>query len=476
MNGFSPGSRRLAAGIACGAAASLTVMAQTAAIDVYRPQVQRIIAEATSDATATGAWNRLAELTDKFPARLSGSKNLEGAIAWTADQMKRDGLASVRTETVMVPHWVRGPESASIVRPYPQGLAIAALGGSIGTPANGLEAEAIVVKDFDELDKRAAEVKGKIVVFNVVYDENLRPAVAYRNGTQYRGAGASRAALHGAVGALIRAVGPVGHRTPHTGSMRYADNAPKIPVASVAAEDAAKLQRMQDRGDRATIRMALGAHVLPDAQSANVMGELTGRERPDEIVLVGCHLDSWDLASGAMDDGGGCVAMWESLRVLKRLNLQPRRTIRLVLYTNEENGGRGGQGYRDKYADQLGKHVLAMESDSGVLPIESYGFQGAPAARAVLAQITSLLAPLGGTDIDDRFDGADITPLQRSGVPVLSPTVDMHRYFYVHHTPSDTVDKVVPAELAKVTAAMASIAYVVAEMPATLERAAPATR
>lgn len=445
--------------------------AQTSIADRYREPVARIIAEATSEKTATEAWNRVAELSDKYPGRLSGSAALEASLIWARDRMKQDGLDDVRIDAVKVPHWVRGQESAAIVGPYAQPLAIAALGGSIGTAPEGVQAPVLVVRNFAELEARAAEAKGKIVVYNMPYDETIDALAAYRQGTQYRGAGASRAAAVGAVGALVRSVGPIGHRTPHTGGMRYADDAPKIPVAGLAAEDANMLQRMQDRGEPATVRLTLGAKTLPDADSGNVIGELRGREKPDEIVLLGCHIDSWDLAPGAMDDGGGCIAMWEAVRVIKRLGLRPRRTLRVVLFTNEENGGRGGQGYRDKYAAALGKHVLAMESDDGVLPIRGYGYAGTAAARATMGQITALLAPLGGTGVHDKFAGADIGPIIRAAnVPALSPDPDMRRYFFIHHTGADTVDKVVPSELAKVVAAVASIAFVVADMPETLTR------
>lgn len=437
----------------------------------YREPVSRIIAEATSAKTAADAWSRIAELTDRYPARLGGSANLQKAIAWAADRMKQDGLSNVRVDKVMVPHWVRGAESAAITGPYPQPLTIAALGGSVGTGAGGVEAPVLVVRDFDELEARKADVRGKIVVYNFPYDETLAPMVAYRQGTQYRGAGASRAAAHGAVGALVRSVGPIGHLTPHTGAMRYAEGAPRIPVAGLAAEDANKLQRMQDRGEPATVRLTLGAQTLPDAESGNVIGELVGREKPDEVVLLACHLDSWDITPGAMDDAGGCMAMWEAVRVIKRLDLRPRRTIRVVLFTNEENGTRGGQAYRDKYRKDLAKHVLAMESDRGVLPLEGYAFAGNPAARAMLGQITALLTPLGGTAISDQFGGADIAPsVAAANIPALSPDVDMRRYFFIHHTPADTVDKVVPEELARVTAAMASLAYVAADMEEVLPR------
>lgn len=440
-------------------------------LEPYRAATSRIVSEATSNAAA---WTRLAEFTDMFPARLSGSANLQKAIEWVADQMKRDGLDNVRLEKAMVPHWIRGAESAEIVAPYQGQLMIAALGGSIGTPPDGVRAEALVVKSYDDLEAHAAQAKGKIVVYNVVYRADVDPLAAYREGTQYRGAGASRAAKLGAVAALVRSVGPTAHRTPHTGGMRYAPDAPQIPVAALSAEDADKLQRMQDRGTTPVVHLSMGAHTLPDVESANVVAELQGREKPDEIVLIGGHIDSWDLASGAMDDGGGVVATWEAVRVLKRLNLVPRRTIRVVAFTNEENGTRGGQAYRDKYADELAKHVLVLESDNGMLPLKGWGFSGTEKARETVAQIAGLMLSLGGDRITDHFDGADVAPTARAGgVPALSPEVDMSPYFVIHHTPADTVDKIVPQDMGRIVAAIASMAYVVADMPQTLDRAAP---
>jgi carboxypeptidase Q len=445
--------------------------ADDAWLDQYRQATTRIISEATS---SSAAWNRLAEMTDNFPARLSGSTNLQRAVEWAADQMKRDGLENVRLDKVMVPHWVRGNESAEIVEPFQGQIAIAALGGSIGTGPDGVQAEAIVVKSYDDMEAQAAKVKGKIVVYNVVYRTDIAPLEAYRQGTQYRGSGASRAAKLGAVAAFVRSVGPTAHRTPHTGGMRYSNDAPQIPVAGISGEDADKLQRMQDRGTHAVVRLKMEAHTLPDAESANVVGELRGREKPDEIVVIGGHIDAWDLAAGAMDDGGGVVATWEALRVLKKLNLIPRRTIRVVLFTNEENGTRGGQGYRDQYADQLAKHVMALESDTGVLPLKGWGFSGTDSARAIISQIASLLGGIGADRVTDTFDGADVSPMVRAGnIPAISPEVELARYFVIHHTPADTVDKVDPGELARCVAAIASMAYVVADMPQTLERSKP---
>lgn len=436
----------------------------------------RIIAEALKPETGNRAWERVAEFTDKYPARMSGSANLEKAIAWSADRLRSDGLKNVRVDKVMVPHWERGAESAAILSPYPQPIRVTALGGSVGTAEAGVEAEVLVVRNFDELEARAAEAKGRIVVYNFAFDEAIEPLKAYVQMGAYRANGASRAAKLGAVAALIRAVGPVGQRTPHTGAMRYADDAPKIPVASIVAEDTEKLQRMQGRGDRTMVRLVLGARQLPDAESGNVIAELPGRERPDEVVLLGCHIDSWDLSPGAMDDAGGCVAIWEAALLLKRLDLTPRRTIRLVLFTNEENGVRGGQAYRDRYADQLGKHVLAIETDDGALPIRGYGFRGTATAATAVEAFVPQLSGLGGTAFrTTAVGGSDIQALVRAGnVPVIVLDVDMRRYFQVHHTDADTVDKILPGDLARLIGALAATAYNFADAPQALDRAPPA--
>jgi carboxypeptidase Q len=455
--------------VALALTASVAVQGQTSAVDSYRDATGTIMVAATSNAAAAASWNRLAELTDKFPARLSGSANLANAILWAADQMKHDGLENVRVDRVMVPHWVRGQERGEIVAPWPQPLVLAALGGSVGTPPDGVEAETVVVKSFDEVAKRA-DLKGKIVVYNVPFRTDRDPGAAYSEAVQYRVHGASRAAARGAIAALVRSVGPSAHRTPHTGAMEYASNAPRIPAAAISTEDADKLQRMQDRGERVVVRIELGATTLPDAESGNVIGELRGRENPDEIVLLGCHFDSWDLAAGAMDDAGGCVAAWEAARVLKRLNLIPRRTIRVVLFTNEENGTRGGTDYRDRYASELSKHVLMLESDNGVLPLKGWGFKGSDKARTIVTDIAGLLKSINGAQVNTQFSGADIEPSVDRGVPGISPDVDMSRYFVIHHTPADTVDKILPADLGRLIAAIASMAYVVGDLPEALPR------
>lgn len=428
-------------------------------LDPYREPASRIIGEALSD---TFAWRRLAELTDTFGHRLSGSPQLEEAIRWAADQMRADGLENIHLDPVMVPHWVRGRERAQMIRPARHELVMLGLGGSIGTPPDGIEAETLVVSSFDELDARAEDVPGKIVVYNV-------PFATYGETVRYRTTGASRAARRGAVASLVRSVGPKGFRTPHTGGMRYNDGDPQIPTAAITAEDTALLQRMQDRGTPAVVRLTMGAQTLPDVESANVIGELRGRERPEEVVVVGGHIDSWDVGAGASDDGGGCIVTWDALRILKKLNLRPRRTLRVVLWTNEENGLRGGMAYRDTYRDDLTNHVMMLESDSGVFRPRGFGFTGNSRARVTVTEIGSLLRGIDAAWIGPSGGGADIGPsVQAANIPSMSLAVDGSLYFTIHHTPADTIDNIDPTDVARNVAAVAVMAYVVADMPTRL--------
>ncbi|MEQ1730569.1 MAG: M28 family peptidase, partial [Vicinamibacterales bacterium] len=276
-------------------------------LDGYREIAGRLVGAAMVDQFA---WRRLARLTDGIGARLSGSPELTRAIDWALAEMKRDGLENVHLEPVMVPHWVRGRESLAIVEPAPHDVVMLGLGDSVGTPQGGVQAEAIVVRSFDELDAAASRVRGRIVVFNVPY-------TTYDATRPYRSDGPSKAAQHGAVAALVRAVGPAGLRLPHTGALNYVANAPKIPAAASTTEDADRLQRMSERGDRIVLKLQMEAHFEADAPSANVVGEIRGREKPGEVVVIGGHIDSWDVGAGASDDGGGIVATWEALRLIK---------------------------------------------------------------------------------------------------------------------------------------------------------------
>lgn len=430
-------------------------------LDPYRANVQKIMTAAQADQFA---WDRLAEITDTYGQRLSGSANLNRAIAWAQEAMKKDGLENVHTERVMVPRWVRGNESLEIVEPPQHNVPLLGLGGSVATPPGGIEADVMIVSNGDELNKRGAEAKGKIVLFNV-------PFTNYGETVQYRSGGASMAARNGAVAALVRAVGPMGLRTPHTGGMNYADGAAKIPTAAIPGEDANRIQRLINRGLKVRMRLKMEAHFEPDAESFNVVGDIRGSEKPDEIVLVGGHFDSWDPGMGASDDAVGCVVTWEAARLMKKLNIRPKRTVRVVLFTNEENGTRGGNGYRDQHSAEAANHILSVESDSGVFAPARIGFTGSESARKTIAEIMTLLTPLGLQEIAGGGGGADIGPISTLGkVPMLSYSGDSNKYFTIHHTPADTVERIEPQEVSKAAAALASVIYVVADMPQALPK------
>ena len=433
--------------------------AKPAWLEAYRDPASRLIGEAVS---STFAWDRLAVLTDSIGNRLSGTPALDHAIAWAVTEMNKDGLENVHTEKVMVPKWVRGTESAEIVEPARHSMVMLGLGDSVGTTGDGIQAEVLVVRSFEELDAKAAAAKGRIVLFNVPYTN-------YGETVRFRATGSSRASRLGAVAMLIRAVGPAGLRTPHTGALQYSADAKKIPAAAISSEDADRLQRMADRGGKVVVRLKMDAHVDADVESANVVGEIRGRERPDEIVVVSGHLDSWDIGAGATDDGGGCVVTWEALRIMKKLNLRPRRTVRVVLWTNEENGGRGGLAYRDRHRAELAKHVMMLESDGGVFRPLGFGFTGSEAGRETVKAIATLLAGIAADQISPGGGGADIGPsMTEARVPGMSLEVDGAKYFLIHHTPADTIDKIDPVEMAKCAAAVAVMAYVVADLPQRL--------
>jgi len=428
--------------------------------DAYREKAAQIIDRATRDREG---YDRLADLADRFGSRLSGSESLERAIDWILAKMKLDGFENVRGQKVMVPHWVRGEESLEIVSPRPRTIPMLGLGGSISTPPEGIEADIFVVSSFEDLRDHASEASGRIVLFNV-------PFTSYGETVRYRSLGAVEAAKAGAVASLIRSVTPFSMQTPHTGAMHYDAKTAKIPHAAITIEDAEYFDREQARGITPRVRLFMSAETLPDAPSRNVVAELRGTEFPDEVVVMGGHIDSWDVGQGAMDDGGGCVAAWEALRILKELGFRARRTIRVVMWTNEENGLRGGQAYHDSIGAAVDDHVLAVESDAGVFSPTGFGFSGSETAMKMVTEIGELLAPIGAGTITQGGGGADIGPIMREGVPGAGLVVDRSQYFWYHHTEADTIDKLDPAEMGRSVAALAVLAYVVADMPERLPR------
>ena len=445
-------------GLTVAGMASSVAGAQTA--DLYRETANRIIDAALADSAAYG---RLTEFVDLFGHRFSGSPNLENAIDWMLAEMADDGLDNVHGESVLVPHWVRGSESAELLEPRNKALPMLGLGGSVGTHREGITAEVLVVGSFAELQARSGEAPGKIVLFDAPWED-------YGRTVRYRMAGADAAASVGAVASLIRSVTPYSQQTPHTGTMAYGDSVPRIPHAAITPEDAAMLHRMQDRGERVVVRLQMGAQMLPDAVSRNVVGELRGSEFPDEVVILGGHIDSWDVGQGAMDDGGGVVAAWEAVRLLHDLGLRPRRTIRVVGWTNEENGLRGASEYRDTHLGEVDNIVLAIESDGGVFKPLGFGFEGSDAAYDIVREIGTLLDPIDAGEIRRGGGGADIDPLMQEGVPGMGLNVDGTRYFWYHHSDADTIDKLDPREMAECVAVMAVMAYVVANLPEKLPR------
>ena len=459
MSYFSFASAALLAAVAAG-----PLPAQSIA-DRYRPAADRIIDAALKDSTA---WNRLAEMTETFGARFSGTPALERAIDWMLATMKEDGLQNVRGERVMVPVWVRGSESAQLLLPREQNLPLLGLGGSIATPPAGITADVIVVSSFSDLTSKASRAAGKIVLYDV-------PFTSYGETVQYRARGAVEAAKVGAVASLVRSVTPYSMRTPHTGGMSYDSTVRRIPAAAITVEDAQMMHRMQDRGERIRVRLMMSAKMLPDAPSRNAVAEIIGSEKPDEVVVFGGHIDSWDVGRGAMDDGGGVVVAWEAVRLLQRLGLKPKRTIRVVGWTNEENGGRGGRGYRDAHKAEVDKHVLAIESDGGVFKPLGFGFTGSDAAFEIVKQVGTLLDRIGSGAIVRGGGGADIAPIMALGVPGMGLNVDGTKYFWYHHTEADTIDKLDAREMALCVATMAVMAYVIADLPEPLPRA-PAAR
>jgi carboxypeptidase Q len=415
----------------------------------YQAAASEIISHCTNSNTA---WERLSYFCDHFPARLSGSTNLEQGIDWLLAEMQKDGLENVRSEEIDVPHWVRGQESATAISPINYKLHMLGLGGSIGTPEPGITAEVLVVTDFTELHSRAAEARGKIILFNL-------PFTTYGETVHIRSQGAIEAAKVGAVASLIRSVTPYSIRTPHTGMMRYDPKIAKIPHAAISPEDADWVARAQARREKVIITLKMEADTRPNARSRNVLAEWRGTEQPEKYFLLTAHLDSWDVGQGAMDDAGGCMAVWEAVRILKTLNLRPKRSIRIVLVTNEENGVEGARQYFARHKSDLGNYIMAFETDEGVFQPHGFNFTGPDDTRSILKKIISLLSPIGVSELGSPSDSTDLIFLRDAHVPTLDLAVDGTKYFWFHHTDADTVDKLNPVELNRCAAAIAVMAY-----------------
>jgi len=447
----------------------------------YSPQLTSEIKKVQQAALESHyAYRQLAHLSNNIGPRLSGSPQAQAAVEYVAAELRKLGL-EVQLEKCMVPHWVRGEETGALTE-YPsmapnttQRIALTALGGSVATPADGLTAEVVVVNNFEELEALGRNhVAGKIVLFNARFDQRLADngfeGQAYGQAVIYRGIGASAAARLGAVAALNRSAGGADYRLPHTGALRYADDAPKIPAAAVASEDADLIAHLASEG-KVRMRLMLTPQTLLDAVSYNVIADLKGSEHPEQIVIVSGHLDSWDLGRGAIDDGAGVAIAMQAAQLFKQLRLRPKRTIRVIAWMNEENGLAGGRAYANDHKDGMANHFAAIESDLGAGHPLGFYAQGKPEILTLLQPLSAILQSQGaGVTRLVEETGSDVAPLGAAGVPTFAPIQDARTYFNYHHTAADTLDKVNPKELQENCAVVAALAFTLASMPQSLPR------
>jgi carboxypeptidase Q len=422
-------------------------------------------------------YRQLAHLTENIGPRPTGSLQAKAAVDYLAAELRKIGL-EVQLEEVKVPHWVRGAETAELVE-YPgqatgtsQKIVLTALGGSTATPVEGIVAAVVVVNNFDELKTLGRdEVAGKIVLFNELFDTQKSAAgqafAAYGEAARYRGAGAKAAADLGAVAALVRAVGDSDFRLPHTGWSSPAG----IPAGAVTAEDADLIAHLFGQGG-VRMHLTLTPQKLSDETSYNVIGDLKGSEHPEQLVVVSGHLDSWDLGTGALDDGAGVVVAMEAAQVLQKLHLRPKRTLRVIAWMDEETGGSGSQAYTKDHASEFSNHVAAIESDAGAAHPLGFDLKMTAAAAELLQPVVGALQSFGATVLQSSPypPGADIAAMSEAGVPSLGIMQDGRTYFHYHHTAADTLDKVVPSELRENAAAMAVMGYALASMKNPLPR------
>jgi carboxypeptidase Q len=426
------------------------------------------------------AYRQVAHLANNIGPRLTGSAQAGKAVEYVAGELKAIGC-EVQLEKVMVPHWVRGEETAALVQ-YPgqaenttQKVVLCALGQSVATPAEGITAEVIVVRTFDELKALTRDkVAGKIVLFNYPFDKQMaaqgRGGDAYGEAVLYRGDGPSAAARQGAVACLIRSVGGADYRIAHTGQTKYDEDVPKIPAGAVTSEDADTISALVQEG-MVKMRLVLTPRTLPDVESYNVIGDVKGSEHPEQFVIVSGHLDSWDLGTGAIDDGAGVAVSMEAANLVQKLHLRPKRTIRVIAWMNEENGLAGSKGYAKDHEKEMSSHFGAMETDGGAGHPLGLNIKGKPELKTMFAPVAALLQESGAGILNlVEHCGADIEPMEKAGVPAFSPLQDNRYYFNYHHTAADTLDKIVPKELAENSAVVAVAAYALANCEQPLPR------
>jgi carboxypeptidase Q len=434
-------------------------------------QTQPSFGEISSEITKKGltelhAFALLSELTGKIGNRLSGSPEAAKAVQWGDKAMANLRFENVRLEPVTVPHWVRGKTERAILLEGRKNtpLAICALGGSIATPKRGITAEIVEVHSLAEARDLGKKAQGKIIFYNRPMDPTkVVTFEAYGGAVDQRTEGAIEAAKVGAVAVLVRSMSLAVDNVPHTGAMHYVDGVAKIPSVALSTSDANKLSALLSGGEKVRIRLTLSCKTLPDVESANVVGEIRGSEKPNEVILLGGHLDSWDKGQGAHDDGAGVVQSLEALRLIRDLGLKPKRTIRCVLFMNEENGLRGGKAYAAEKRSPEERHVAAIESDAGGFAPRGFGVSSDSATFEKFKSFAAPLQEIGADQISRGGGGADISPLASAGVPQIGLIPENQRYFDYHHSDKDTIDKVNPRELELGAIAMAVLSYEIAQ-------------
>ena len=408
------------------------------------------------------SYDRLATFVDKFGSRISGSRNLENSIDYMLEVLEEDGLDNVHGEEVLVSHWVRNKEYATLLSPRFHHLAVSGLGSSVGTDGE-LTADAIVVKSFADLYAKRDQVPGKIVVYNQRY-------VSYSETVDYRVSGAAEASYYGAVATLIRSVTPQSIYSPHTGYQEYTNASAKIPTACITVEDAEMLARIQAKGELITITLYMEAENLRPKVSRNTVAEVTGSLHPEQVVLVSGHLDSWDVGQGAMDDGGGAFVSWQALSIVRQMGLVPKRTMRLVMWTDEEGGGVGSQQYFEEHKADADNFNILFESDLGVFTPYGIQFTGSHQARAIMLEIGTLLSSINVSAVYSDGAETDTELWEGLGVPVGTIATHNDKYFWFHHTDGDTMTVLDPVEMNLCSAVFAVYSYILADMDQMLPR------
>jgi carboxypeptidase Q len=448
---------------------------------LYSPQTLSDLKKVQETALKSDyAYHQVAHLCNNIGPRLTGSVQAQKAVDYVAGELKALGL-EVQLEKLMVPHWVRGEETAALIQ-FPgmaekttQKIVLCALGSSVATPAEGLTADVIVARDFDELEALGKDkVAGKIVLFNYHFDKQMaaqsRAGDAYGQAVKYRSEGPVAAGRLGAVACLIRSVGGADYRLPHTGNTDYKNDMPKIPAGAVTAEDADLIAALVPQGT-VKMKLVLTPQTLPDEPSFNVIGDIKGSEHPEQVVIVSGHLDSWDLGTGAIDDGAGVAVSMEVANVIQKLKLRPKRTIRIIAWMNEENGLVGGKTYAKDHEKEIANHFAAMETDGGAGHPLGINYGSKADAKGFFEPLAKILQSSGASILQfAQHPGADISPLTKLGVPGFSPIQDNRTYFNYHHTAADTLDKIVPQELAENAAVNAVTAYALANLEQPLPK------